>query len=125
MPPAVLRQAPTPEHISTAPANPPCPEKSRMVGRGLVRVIIRTDAKAVAWVGVADNFARIEQVFRIEAAFDRLEGRVDLRAEELAIPEAAGEPVAVFSAHGAAELDDQVRHFTGDRTQGLRRRRPS
>ena len=84
-----------------------------------MRMIVRADAKVVSGVGVADHLARIEQVVGVEAALDRLKGRVHLRAEKLAIPEAAGQPVAVFSAHGAAELDDQVRDFAGDRTQGL------
>ncbi len=47
-----------------------------------------------------------------------LEGRVDLGAEELAVPEAAGQSVAVLAAHRAAELDHQVGDLAGDRPQG-------
>ena len=117
MPLAVLRQAPTPEHISTAPANPPCPEKSSTRGIGLVRVVVRPDPQVVARVGVADDLAGIEPVLGVEGALDGLKSGVDLGPEELAVPEAAGQAVAVLAAHRAAELDDQVGDLAGDRPQ--------
>ncbi len=119
MPPSVLRQAPTPEHISTARANPPWPEKSSSVASGSCGMVVRADAEVVARVGVADDLAGVEPVLGVEGALDRLERRVDLGPEQLAVPEAAGQAVAVLAAHRAAELDDQVGDLAGDRPQRL------
>ena len=118
MPPEVLRQAPTPEHISTAPANPPCQRNpaSWDQARG---DDIRADAEVLARVRVAHDLAGIEPVFRIEGVLDRLECGIDLGPEQLAVPEAAGQAVAVFAAHRPAELDHQVGDLPGDQPQRL------
>ena len=82
-------------------------------------MIVRADPEVVARVGVADDLAGIEQVLGVEGPLDGLERRVDLRAEQLAVPEAAGQAVAVLAAHRAAELDDQVGDLPGDRPERL------
>ena len=82
-----------------------------------MRMVVRADAEVVAGVGVAHDLAGIEQVLRVETALDGLERRVDLGPEELAVPEAAGQSVAVLAAHRAAELDHQVGDLAGDRPQ--------
>ena len=104
----VLRQAPTPEHISTAPANPPWFEKSSSVGCGSCGMVFGSDPQVFAGIGSADDLAGVEAVFRVERALDGLKCGVDLGTEEFAVPEAASQAVAVFAAHRTTKLDHQV-----------------
>ncbi len=91
-------------------------------GMGLVGMVVRADPQVVAGIGVADDLAGVEPVLRVEGALDGLERGVDLGPEQLAVPEAAGQAVAVLAAHRAAELDHQVGDLARDRPQASRRR---
>ena len=105
-------------HLDRAGEAPLAGEVEERLGR-LVRMIVRADPQVVAGVGVADDLVGVEPVLRVEGPLDLHERRVDLGAEELAVPEAAGQAVAVLAAHRAAELDHQVGDLAGDRPQRL------
>ena len=104
---------------------PPDSEKSSTVGCGLVRMVVRPDAQVLAGVGVAHDLAGVEPVLGVKGAFDVLKGRVNLGPEQLAVPEAAGQSVAVLAAHRAAEFDHQVGDLARDRPQACPRPRAS
>ena len=84
-----------------------------------MRVVVRADPEVVAGSASPTTLPGLSRFSGSKARLIGLEGRVDLGAEELAIPEAAGQAVAVLAAHRAAELDDQVGDLAGDRPQRL------
>ena len=86
---------------------------------GLDGVVVRADPEVVAGVGRGDDLAGVHQVVRVEGALDGFKRRVDLGAEELGVPEAAGEPVAVLAAHRPLELGDEVGDRARDRPERL------
>ena len=75
--------------------------------------------------GAATTLPGFIRFVGVEGVLDRLEGGVDLGAEQLGVPDAAGQAVAVLAAHRAAELDDQVRDLARDRPQRARPPRAS
>ena len=90
-----------------------------MVSSGSCVSGLGAEAEAVAGVGGGDDLAGVHPVVGVEGVLDGLEGGVDLGAEELGVPDAPRQAVAVLAAHRPLELDDQVRDLARDRTQAI------
>ena len=80
----------------------------------LLRLVSRAESQVVRHLLVRDDLARIHDAVRVEHGLDRLEGLVQPRAENLLIPFAAHESVAVLGTDRAAVGQDQVADFFGD-----------
>ena len=61
-----------------------------------------------------DDFSGIEQILRIEGAFDLAECLIERRAEKFLIEVAARQPIAMLAGHGAIELQNQIGDRIGD-----------
>ena len=95
-------------------AREPAVAREIEVGIDLLSLVCRTEPQVVRHLLVCDDLARIHDAVRVEHGLDRLEGLVQPRAENLLVPLAPHEPVAVLGTDRAAVGHDQVADFFGD-----------
>src|SRR5437867_3138502 len=81
--------------------------------------VIAPIAQVLRHCGGFHNLSRVHDSRRIERSLDLAEGRIDLLAEQLPVPMAAGQPIAVFPAHRSFKFHDQFLYRGGDRCHGF------
>src|SRR5216117_3247451 len=81
--------------------------------------VIAPVAQVLRHCGGFYNLSGVHDSRRIERSLDLAEGRIDLLAEQLPIPMAADQSIAMFPAHRSFEFHDQFLHGGCDRRHGL------